>query len=110
MIKEVGEIDRHGMKTETYMRIMRWEKGFESFFKLMFTAYAIHFSITNTTNLLTSFAGLFFSVWGFALYIFQKGYLKAKYDESTAQHALQAPFATVPMEASTSEPLRTDTD
>jgi len=90
LIKKEEEIYQHGMKTETYMRIMRWEKGFESSFKLMFTAYYIHFSITEWFSLLTGFAGLFFSIWAFATYMFQKGYLKSKYDALTAQHALES--------------------
>jgi len=86
LTREVEEIASHGVKTMTYMKIMRWEKGFESFLNLMFTAYAIHFSITTATNLITGFAGLFFSIGGFVVYIFHKGYLMSKYDEATAQH------------------------
>jgi len=78
--REMHEIARHGVKTEAYMRIMRWEKGFESALGLSFNAYAIHFSVTTAGSLVTSFAGMFFSIHAFAIYTFHKGYLKSKYN------------------------------
>jgi len=79
LIEEAKVITRRGVKTEPYGRIMRWEKGLESFLSLMFTAYAIHFSVSTALNLLVSFASIFLSVYGLVVYIFKKGYLKSKY-------------------------------
>jgi len=65
------------VKTDEYLDILQWEKGFESHLALMLTAYSLRFSMTGADSILTGYVGMLLSLYNFSSYVFQRAVLKS---------------------------------
>lgn len=60
------------VKTDRYLRILHWEKSFESHLALLLSAYSLRFSMTRADAIITGYIGLFFSLHNFSNFIFER--------------------------------------
>merc|ERR1719350_752757 len=77
LFKQTKNTIKQKVKTDEYMNILQWEKGFESHLALMLTAYSLRFSMTGADSILTGYVGMLLSLYNFSSYVFQRAVLKS---------------------------------
>jgi len=81
LFKEMSRSAEDGVKTNTYIKIMRWEKGVEGFLNLMCNALILRSSMQTAPSLVVGVVGLFFSVVSYSMHLFQRSFLGSFYRE-----------------------------
>jgi len=69
LCEEMMESKRNRVKTERYLDIMAWEKGFEGCLSLMLNVYAVRYCIQKPDSCVSGIVGVLLSLYSFSNYL-----------------------------------------